>query len=508
MKKFAFMLALSCMLLALGCSSITPPTDVTQDPDFQKTLEGVPPMGCKVGVAPLVYAVQPPMEEEASGIIPYDFNKLYVEDLVTTLSNSKTYKQLREVESKEAKEYYTPEEFSLQEYIDRAKSTDMDMLLTFTVRNFKLHYRGTNGNHIGSIALWVSLWWPSWFIADENYGCDVVIEMNMYALKGREKVNEPIDTYTFNVKKDFELDDFQRGWQFWGILRVPGSLGEDNWKTVSDQITPHAINDLKRQLLTYTKDPEYQGRVARYIKKEKGKSMALIVGVDDYAKDSVGDLSYAENDAREVFNLVKASGEFDGGIEMLSGDKATLDNVKKSLGRVFSKQYSGRPKVFIYFAGHGVKTPDGPALALQDFDPAKPESALSLKELSKQFDAIPSDQLVFIADAGFETGKNCRGLGGKSSSSGEEILKTLASGPGRAILMAAGLDQPAAEYKGKKQGLFTYFLLDGLKKKPGASMNSLYGAMLGNVRRSAKILRVNQSPVQLGPGAGMPVLKR
>ncbi len=504
MKRVPLLAA--AVVLFAGCASIAPPAELKAPPGD--------PVPCKVAVAPLLYEVPALAEGESAGVIPMLQSDLYNE-IYNTLNNFSAFSKLYEIETAESKSFLTPKEYKLDAYIKQAAGKGADMLVTFSVKNYKTYYRGTNGSHFSSIALWVALWWPSWFIADETYGSVIDVEMKVYSTK-REKL-EPVFTRLIRAKKEFDLDDFQRGWQFWGIIRVPGSLDESSWKQISDIITPHAVRELKSRLITCTRGQEFRKEVMKHVEKIKGEAMALVIGVNDYENKDVPDLAFAEQDAREIENLVRSGGDFkQANIISLSGSKATAKAARAALAKIFDNQLASRPRVFIYLACHGLAVNGKTAFALADYNPADTKTALTLDELAAHFDRLPADNLVFITDAGFSKNENARGL--SSSEDAEKIstseLVRIASAPGRAVLFAASPGQPSAVISKKKHGLFTYFLLSGAQGRADENsdgkitLKEIYDYLSARrFERQAKVLHVKQKPFIKGDATAFKVNK-
>jgi hypothetical protein len=492
---------------------VEPVGEFKDDPAVQ-ALAAVPHefIPCRVALAPLVDETTPPNGDSTfEAPIPKPAAEIF-SDLTGTIKDFNTFKDLRILEHES--DVIKGEEFNRETFLAQAESVHADMLMTLSLKRFRTCYLGTNGNHLPSIALWVSLWWPSWFIADEDYSSDITLAMDVHSAKTKELVDQKV----FTVSSRFDLDDFQRGWQFCGLLFVPGSLGEGNWKAVSDIITPHAVRDLKLQMLTYTRSNEFRERVLAKVVKKKGSSIALVVGVNDYAAENVPDISFAEEDAAAVHNRLQESGEFGrDDVILLKGKDATSAAVRGKLGGIFSGHLAGRPKVFIYFACHGAVHKGEPALVFHDYDPADSSTVLLLSELAKTFDAMPAEQLVLVCDTGLGATENARGLSTGDAATGikDDYIDALASRPGRAILFSSRGGESAAEAKHKKQGLFTFFFLQSLKgpadsagNKDGfVSLKEIYENTHDKVTRQAGLLRVKQHPVLKGPGADKPVFK-
>jgi hypothetical protein len=503
MKKLTALIGILAVLAA-GCSSIAPPADIKSAPGLKKVMA---PLAAKIAIGPLVYDVKDIGPGEEAGIITTPPATFY-ETLQAELRNINAFKQIVQLETAVATPYFKTSEYKLDEFINQAAAKGADMLAVFTLKEYRVKYHGTNGAYFGSIALWVTLWWPSWFIADETYSSDISVELKMYAVKRTEKREEPVDVHLFTSSKQFDFDDFQRGFQFMDMWKL-GSLNDSTWNTVSTVAAPHSENDISLQLLTYARSQEFRTKMLANVTKEEGPSMALVVGINDYGDPNVPNLSCAEQDVRDVTNLIKKEGRFRADcIETLTGKDATADAVRSKLDKIFDPEFAGRPEVFIFFACHGTVAGDQPAFAFTGYKAADEKTAVTLKEIAEYFDKLPVKQLEFIADAGFVRKESARGLAEQAAADKipNSALEQMTAAPGRAIFLAAGFADSAAEMKQKEHGLFTFLVLRGLQGNADANgdgkvnLKELFDSVGADVERQAKLLKVKQTPVLSGPG--------
>jgi uncharacterized caspase-like protein len=133
--------------------------------------------------------------------------------------------------------------------------------------------------------------------------------------------------------------------------------------------------------------------------------------------------------------------------------------------------------VIIFFAGHGatekdVMSPDGDGLEkyLLPYD-ADPKdlyaTALPMGEVSKIFSRIQAERLVFIADSCYSgaSGGRTIDISGIRATISEAFLDRIAGGKGRVIITASGANEVSAENDNLKHGVFTYYMVEGLKGK-------------------------------------------
>jgi tetratricopeptide (TPR) repeat protein len=205
----------------------------------------------------------------------------------------------------------------------------------------------------------------------------------------------------------------------------------------------------------------------------QGKLWAVVIGVSNYKNLRAEEqLRFAHRDAEEMAAFLRSpnGGGFPSTqIKVLLNEEATIASVRTALGTWLPRSAEPNDVVYIFFAGHGVveQGSDGYLLA-NDSDPQNLyATALPIAEL----DRIVSERLrarvaVVIADA-CHSGK----IGMASRGMEEQILinryldEVGKSGAGRFRLLASRADERSYEDPrwGGGHGVFTHFLLEGLK---------------------------------------------
>ena len=211
----------------------------------------------------------------------------------------------------------------------------------------------------------------------------------------------------------------------------------------------------------------------RYIERLKN-IWAVIIGIDRYPH--VRQLKYAANDANLFYDYLVMRNQIPAkNVVLLLNQDATLTNIKSALGTDLKNMASRDDMVLIYFAGHGVterdaQSPDGDGLEkyLLPFDADLNDlyaTALPMGELSRIFNRIRSERLIFIADACYSgaSGGRTVGMDGMRASISENFVDRIAGGKGRVVITASGANEVSAEKDELQHGVFTYFLVEGLK---------------------------------------------
>jgi hypothetical protein len=221
----------------------------------------------------------------------------------------------------------------------------------------------------------------------------------------------------------------------------------------------------------------------QYVQRRKN-IWAVVIGINDYPK--IRRLKYAVNDAKIVHDhLVNHSNIPIENVTLLLDQDATLTKIRSALGTHLKKKAGKDDMVIIFFAGHGatekdVMSPDGDGLEkyLLPYN-ADPNdlyaTALPMGEISKIFDRIRSERLVFIADSCYSgaSGGRTIGITGVRANISDTFFDRLASGKGRVIISASGGNEVSAEDDKLEHGVFTYYLVEGWRGKADADQDGV-----------------------------------
>lgn len=203
---------------------------------------------------------------------------------------------------------------------------------------------------------------------------------------------------------------------------------------------------------------------------------AVIIGINDY--QNVRHLKYATKDAKAFYNyLVKTIRIPEENVSLLLNSQANLYKIRSVLGTHLKRNAGKDDMVMIFFAGHGATeidsmSPDGDGLEkyILPYDADLNNlyaSALPMAEISKIFNRIYSERLIFIADACYSgaSGGRTIGIDGKRANISDAFIDRISSGKGRVIISASGANEISAEYDELKHGVFTYYMLEALNGK-------------------------------------------
>ena len=98
-------------------------------------------------------------------------------------------------------------------------------------------------------------------------------------------------------------------------------------------------------------------------------------------------------------------------------------------------------------------------------------TALPMREIAHIFNRISSERLIFLADACYSgaTGGRTISVSELRSNLSDTFLTRLSKGRGKIIITASGANEVSAEKDTLRHGVFTYYLLEGLR---GAADNN------------------------------------
>ena len=200
--------------------------------------------------------------------------------------------------------------------------------------------------------------------------------------------------------------------------------------------------------------------------KPNKNSYAIVIGIEDY-RQKLPKADYAAADAKTMAGyLTKAMGYLEENVITLLNDHASNVDLVKYFEKWLPNNIEPSSTVFVYFSGHGAPNPTtGDAyLVPYDGDPSFiDETGYSLKRMYAALGKLPAKEIVVVLDSCFS------GAGGRSviAKGSRPLVMNLQRDMGlpknMAVLSASSGDQTSSTYDEKGHGLFTYFILKGIK---------------------------------------------
>jgi uncharacterized caspase-like protein/WD40 repeat protein len=204
---------------------------------------------------------------------------------------------------------------------------------------------------------------------------------------------------------------------------------------------------------------------------------AVVIGVSEYQSPGIPSLKYAHKDAEAFANFLRTpeGGGYDNEhMRVLLNKDATLPNVRDALINFLSNAID-IDLVMLYFAGHGAPEPARPQnlyLLTHDSDPSRlGTTAFPMWQIQDVLGRyINSKRIIVFTDAchsgGISVNFATRGVGVTEQNLVNQYLADLSrSKEGTVVFTASAAGEVSQEFPELGHGVFTYFLLDGLKGK-------------------------------------------
>ncbi|MDX2133231.1 MAG: caspase family protein [Saprospiraceae bacterium] len=204
-------------------------------------------------------------------------------------------------------------------------------------------------------------------------------------------------------------------------------------------------------------------------KTDNVRIFAVVVGVGKYK--TMPALQFTDDDAYRFYTFLKSpeGGALnDSQITLLLDDKATRDNILRSMQQLFLRA-DDNDVVLFYFSGHGL---NGSFLPV-DFDGYN--NKLRHDEVRQLFLKSKAKHKLCIADA-CHSGSLSYGLVAKGPApvTLDSYYQAFEESEGGiALLMSSKAEELSLEDHGLRQGVFTYYLMEGLKGKADSNNDRL-----------------------------------
>lgn len=241
-------------------------------------------------------------------------------------------------------------------------------------------------------------------------------------------------------------------------------------------------------------DEKLQPMPSQILNDQKINIWAVIVGVGRYPH--MPTLKFTDDDAYQMFAFMKSP---DGGalpddrIKLLIDEAATRDNILNAMQSILLRA-DQNDVVMFYFSGHGL---DGSFLP---YDYNGYNNRLWHDEVLSVFDESKAKHKIVLADACY-SGSLTKNKSPNGSPSAKLFDAFEQSKGGTALLMSSKQDEVSLEDHGLRQGIFSHFLIKGIKggadsdRNKTVTINELYQYVYYKVR---SYTQNEQTPVLKG----------
>ena len=241
----------------------------------------------------------------------------------------------------------------------------------------------------------------------------------------------------------------------------------------------------------------------------RNEDVAVVVGIGKYRESAIPEIKYARRDAEIVAKYLEhLSGIPRENIAVLTDANATKSDIEAYLEDWLPRRVTPASRVFFYYAGHGAPEPEGKGAFLVPYE-GHPDFTSKLLPLGRLYDALnrlKAREVVVLLDSCFSGAK-----GRSVMQSGTRPLvmssdRQLAV-EGKAVVVAsASRSEITSDFEPARHGLFTYYLLKGLRGEADQNGNGkvtlgeMFNYVSRNVSRTAaRELNRTQTPVYLPP---------
>ncbi len=248
---------------------------------------------------------------------------------------------------------------------------------------------------------------------------------------------------------------------------------------------------------TMSAEEAIAAQISEVAKTEAAFSMkvwAVVIGISSYSHMPA--LKYTDDDAYRMYAFFKSP---EGGalkdeqIRILIDEEATRENILQTMQGIYS-QAGPNDLIVLYFSGHGLK---GSFLPI-DFDGFN--NKIYHEEIKELLQSSPARYKLCIADA-CHSG-SLFAMRGTVDNALSRYYKSLAQAKaGTALIMSSKSDETSLESSGLRQGVFSHFLIRGLKCEADTdadqviSIQELFDYIYDNVRSYTGL---RQSPMMVG----------
>jgi hypothetical protein len=219
------------------------------------------------------------------------------------------------------------------------------------------------------------------------------------------------------------------------------------------------------------------------------QAIAVVIGNKNYSDVDIPSVEYAINDAALVKNyFVEALGIREENIFYLeNATQSDFFNIfgteSNHKGKLYDYTVKGLSEIFVYYSGHGAPDPesDNSYIVPVDCDPNRVSlNGYSLNTMYANLDKISNEMNVphvtVILDACFSGNTQSGSILKNISPIYIKVKENRISYSNSSIFTSASGEQVSSWYSDKKQSLFTYYFLKGLKGEADSNKDNLITA--------------------------------
>ncbi len=211
------------------------------------------------------------------------------------------------------------------------------------------------------------------------------------------------------------------------------------------------------------------------LQQARGDVYAVIIGIGDYQDERIPDLRFTEHDAQEFSNVLtdpRYGGVPPQHVKLLLHDEATYRNIKTAIGKWLRRKAGKEDTVIIYYSGHGAPENGDTYWVTHEAEIENLfATALDNNDIADMLARLESRRVITFLDACYSAATVNRS--DQTRNLQTEIPWASFAGEGRVTLSASDGTQLSLELDEFQHGVFTYYLLEGLKGGADANQDGV-----------------------------------
>ncbi|MCI0469570.1 MAG: caspase family protein, partial [Nitrospirae bacterium] len=245
---------------------------------------------------------------------------------------------------------------------------------------------------------------------------------------------------------------------------------------------------------------------------EQKDNYAVVIGITNYREKEIPSVKYATKDANSIAAYLENVARIPkGNIKLMLDSAATKSDLEAYIEDWLKRRANKDSTIYVFYAGHGTHDAQGKEAYIVPFEghPDFPSKLYPLKRMYESLNNLSAKNVIVMLDSCFS------GAEGKSViSAGARPLVISMENPalehGKVMVLAASSgSQISSDYDKAQHGLFTYYLLKGLRGEADNNgdgtieVGELFEYTKANVTQKASVeFNRDQTPVLL-PAAGV-----
>lgn len=273
-------------------------TEKKEEPEASAKKDGVEGAPADSGAESEVNVLTPPKDQNFIKDLPNDWDAPNATDQKVAELNGYEFQFNPNSYTKRMKAVF--EQFAVFEEVEELSNTGKqferireaadvnlaDFVMTTRVRRFKVAYHGVTALWYANSLVYLTLWWPSLFVADEEFRLHFEVSVDINDVRSRTNLFHK----NFVFEKDVIHSDLSRGWFPFSQYFTPTFQGESTYRTVAQKDLAASIwqafeEDLLREVHTSFRDTlnakNFQDKINDNV---EGRSEGLVVGISEYGE--------------------------------------------------------------------------------------------------------------------------------------------------------------------------------------------------------------------------------